>query len=155
LRRHVEPPPHTPFVRALRRAVQDAFAALPPEKRGLEETRMKLVRSVPELAATAWTRSPFTVRAIADRLAEATGRDPSDVEVAALAGVAVGARLAARSLVERDPDRSYLDALDAVLGVLEGGTIPLATSPIGVRAASSPPGPHPAPRSGIRPTEGA
>jgi hypothetical protein len=58
-----------------------------------------------------------------------------------LAGVVVGARLAAQSLVGRNHGRSYVDALDAVLEVLEGGTIPL------IRAASSPPARHPAPRA--------
>jgi AcrR family transcriptional regulator len=133
--------PGTPFLTALRQAIHDTFTALTPEKRALEETRMKLVRTIPELELAARARSPFTVGAIADRLAEATGRDPSDVEVAALAGVAVGARLAAQSLVDRDHGRSYVDALDAVLEVLEGGTIPL------IRAASSPPARRPAPRA--------
>jgi AcrR family transcriptional regulator len=124
-------PPGTPFLTAVRRAIRDAFASLTPEKRALEEVRMELARTVPELEAAARTRSPFMVHAIADRVAGAIGRDPSDVEVAALAGVVVGTRLAAQSLVDRDHGRSYIDALDAVLEALEDGRIPLATSPLG------------------------
>jgi MftR C-terminal domain/Bacterial regulatory proteins, tetR family len=116
-----------------------AAADVSREKRALEETRTKLVRTIPELELAACARSPFTVGAIAELLAEATRRDPSDVEVVALAGVVVGARLAAQSLVDRDHGRSYVDALDAVLEVLEGGSIPL------IRAASSPPARRPAP----------
>ena len=56
-------------------------------------------------------------------------RDPAELDVQIFAGVMAGARLAAQSIVEREPGRSYVDTLDAVLARLEQG-VPLADLPL-------------------------
>jgi AcrR family transcriptional regulator len=122
-------PAGTPLLVALRMALRTAFAQLEPEKRALEEVRMELVRTVPELAAAARERSGMSVDAVATAIGEGFGLDPGALDVQLFAGVVAGARLAAQSLVDREPGRSYVDTLDAVLERLEAG-IPLADLPL-------------------------
>ena len=124
-----EQPAGTPLLRALRNALRTAFDRLSPEKRALEEVRMELVRTVPDLATAVRERGGLTVDAVATAIGEGLGLDPGSLDVQLFAGVVAGARLAARSLVDREPGRSYIDTLDAVLGRLEDG-IPLADLPL-------------------------
>lgn len=107
----------------MRTGVTTAFRRLPPEKRELEEVRMALVRGAPELQAAARERSGLTVAAVADRIADAYGRDRTDLDVLLSAGIVTGARLAAQTLADRTGE-SYIDVLDRVMGRLEDG-IPL------------------------------
>ena len=123
-----EVPDGTPLLPALRYALRSAFERLPDEKRELEEVRMELARSQPEIRAA--LRDTFSVGAIAGQLCHGVGRDADDPEVLVFAGVVAGARLAAQEMVERSPGRRYVDALDVVLGTLEQG-IPLADLPVG------------------------
>lgn len=122
-----EVPDGTPLLSALRYALRTAFERLPTEKRELEEVRMQLARSQPEIRAA--LRDAFSVGAVAGHLSAGIGRDADDPEVLLFAGVVVGARLAAQEIVGRRPERSYADTLDFVLGMLENG-IPLADLPI-------------------------
>lgn len=124
-----EQPAGTPLLGALRIALRTAFGRLSPEKRELEEVRMELVRQVPELAAAVRERGGMSVDVVATAIGEALGLDPGTLDVQLFAGVVAGARLAARSLVDREPGRSYVDTLDAVLARLEDG-IPLAGLPL-------------------------
>lgn len=121
--------PGTPLLPALRAALRTAFAQLSPEKRELEEVRMELARTVPELQTALRERNQLTVEQIADQVALGTGRHPSDLDVQLFAGVLLGARLAAQALANREPSRSYIDTLDAVLARLEEG-VPLAAEPL-------------------------
>jgi hypothetical protein len=136
--RHVDPltdaafaelPPGTPLLVGLRLALRTAFARLEPEKRALEKVRMELVRTVPELAAAVRERGGMSVDAVATAIGEGFGLDPGSLDVQLFAGVVAGARLAAQSLVAREPGRDYVDTLDAVLERLEGG-IPIADLPL-------------------------
>jgi len=102
---------------------------LSPEKRELEEVRMDLVRQVPELAAAVRERGGMSVDVVATAIGKGLGLDPGTLDVQLFAGVVAGARLAAQSLVDREPGRSYVDTLDAVLARLEDG-IPLADLPL-------------------------
>ena len=124
-----EQPAGTPLLGALRTALRTAFGRLSPEKRELEELRMDLVRQVPELAAAVRERGGMSVDVVATAIGESLGLDPGALDVQLFAGVVAGARLAAQSLVDREPGRSYVDTLDAVLGRLEDG-IPLADLPL-------------------------
>lgn len=128
-----ELPPDTPLLRAMRTGVTTAFRRLPPEKRELEEVRMALVRSAPELQAAARERSGVTVTAIADQIADAYGRSRDDLDVLLFAGVVTGARLTAQTLADRTGE-SYIDALDRVMTRLEDG-IPLDDLTLGGTAA--------------------
>jgi AcrR family transcriptional regulator len=124
-----ELPTGTPLLTALRLSFAGAFARLPPEKRELEEVRMELGRTVPEVATALRERGSLGVDAIAAAVAAVFGLDPGALEVQLFAGVVTGARLAAQSIVEREPARSYVDTLDAVMERLETG-VPLADLPI-------------------------
>lgn len=128
-----EVPAGTPLLSALRYAVRTAFERLPDEKRELEEVRMDLARRQPEIRAA--LRDALSVGAIAEQLAAGVGRDADDPDVLVFAGVVAGGRLAAQEIVARTPGRSYVEALDTVLGRLEQG-IPLADLPV----VSAPPG---------------
>jgi AcrR family transcriptional regulator len=122
-------PAGTPMLTALRETVRSAFSRLDAEKRALEEVRMQLARSVPEIAATLRARNAWGIEQMAAVTAGALGRDRTDPEVLVFAGVVTGARLAAQALVEADPSRSYVQTLDAVLEHLVEG-VPLADAPI-------------------------
>lgn len=122
-----EVPAGTPLLAALRRALRTAFDRLPPEKRELEEVRMELARTVPEIRVA--VRDEFSIGTIADQVAAGTGRAGDGVDVLLFAGVVAGARLAAQEIVHRSPGSSYIDALDVVLGRLERG-VPLADEPL-------------------------
>ena len=131
-----EQPADTPLLTALRRSFVTAFDRLTPEKRELEEVRMELARTVPELAAAVRERGAPGIDRIAAAIAVEFDRDPAELDVQIFAGVMAGARLAAQSIVEREPGRSYVDTLDAVLARLEQG-VPLADLPL--PAAGRPP----------------
>lgn len=133
-RAFAEQPVGTPLLTALRRAWTTAFDRLTPEKRELEEVRMALARTVPEVAAAMRERGGPTVGVIAEAVVAEFGLDRHDLDVMLFAGVVHGARLAAQALVEREPGRSYVATLDTVLARLEHG-VPLAGLPL-------PPGPH-------------
>ena len=122
-------PPGTPLLVAMRTALRTTFARLEPAKRALEEVRMELVRTVPELAAAVRERGGMSVDSVATAIGEGFGLDPGDLDVQLFAGVVAGARLAAQSIVTREPGRSYVDTLDAVLERLETG-IPLVDLPL-------------------------
>jgi AcrR family transcriptional regulator len=124
-----EQPAGTPLLSALRTALRTAFDRLNPEKRALEEVRMELVRTVPELAAAVRERGGLSVDTVATAIAEALGLDAGALDVQLFAGVVAGARLAAQSIVTREPGRSYVATLDAVLARLEHG-VPLADHPL-------------------------
>ncbi|MHC1558350.1 TetR family transcriptional regulator [Actinomycetospora sp. C-140] len=122
-------PAGTPLLEALRRSMHTAFASLSDEKRALEEVRMDLARSIPEIGAVLRERNTFGVDHVAALVAEAVGRSAADEEVVVFAGVVSGARLAAQALVHRDPARPYIETFVHVLGTLADG-VPLAGAPI-------------------------
>jgi AcrR family transcriptional regulator len=122
-------PAGTPMLTALRTAMRTTFSNLDTEKRELEELRMKLARTVPEIAATLRARNAWGIDQMAAVTAGALKRNKTDPEVFMFAGMVTGARLAAQALVEVAPARTYIDALDTVLGRLTEG-VPLADAPI-------------------------
>ena len=122
-------PPGTPLLEALRRCLRTGFATLDEEKRALEEVRMDLARSVPEIASALRGRNAWGVEVTARTVSQAVGRPASDPDVVLFARVVIGARLAAHALVHDDAGRGYIDTLDAVLARLGEG-IPLADAPI-------------------------
>lgn len=122
--------PDTPLLTAVRNAVRTAFGQLSEEKRELEEVRMRLARTVPELQRAIRESGGPALEHLAERLTSGTSGVSSELDARLFLGVIHGARLAARALVERDPGSSYIDALDAALARLQDG-IPLASKSIG------------------------
>jgi AcrR family transcriptional regulator len=124
-----ELPPGTPLLEAVRLIVRDGFGSLDDEARALEEVRMELARSVPEIAAILRERNSFGVEQIAGMVSRGIGRPADDPEVLLFAGVVVGARYAALARIHAGAATSYIDELDAMLSRLVAG-IPLADEPI-------------------------
>lgn len=122
-------PAGTPMLEALRRCLREGFASLDEEKRALEEVRMDLARSVPEIATVMRERNTWGMELTVGMVAAAVGRPAADPDVVVFAGVITGARLAAHTLVHDDVGRGYIETLDAVLGRLGDG-VPLADAPI-------------------------
>lgn len=120
-------PSGTPLLVAMRAALREAFESLTPEKRELEELRMELSRTVPELRNA--RQAQFGVVEISRGLAERLGRSPEELDVRLFAGLICGARLAAQTIADQPPRGSYIEALDAVLGRLAQG-VPLADEPL-------------------------
>ncbi|MCD2193193.1 TetR family transcriptional regulator [Actinomycetospora endophytica] len=128
-------PDGTPLLAAVRTVLRESFGSLDDEARALEEVRMELARSVPQIAAILRERNAFAVEQVAGMVGPATGRDPADPEVLLFSGIVLGARHAARARVEAGRAASYVDELDAMLGRLGAG-IPLADEPVRARAQS-------------------
>lgn len=126
-------PDGTPLLEAVRTVLWQSFGSLDDEARTLEEVRMQLARSVPQVAAVLRERNAFGVEFGARLVGACTGRAADDPEVLLFAGVVIGARLAAQARVDRDPALSYIDELDAMLTRLAVG-VPLADEPITVPA---------------------
>jgi hypothetical protein len=124
-------PDGTPLLEAVRTVLRESFGSLDDEARALEDVRMGLARSVPQIAAVLRERNAFGVEHGARLVALCTGREPDDPEVLLFAGVVIGARLAAQASVDGGRGRSYVEELDAMLTRLAGG-IPLADEPITV-----------------------
>ncbi|MDT7797099.1 MAG: hypothetical protein QOI78_532 [Actinomycetota bacterium] len=122
-------PVGTPLLVALIEAIRATFAELGEQKRAHEELRMRLARTVPEIAAALRARGAWDVEQTARLVAAALGRTPEDIEVVTLAGALTGARFAAQTLVAREPHRSYVDTTLEILERLRGG-IPLFDEPI-------------------------
>ncbi|WP_106188422.1 TetR family transcriptional regulator [Umezawaea tangerina] len=122
-------PAGTPLLVALIEAMRATFTGLDEQKRADEELRMRLVRTVPEIAAALRARGAWEVEQTTRFVAPALGRSPDDIEVVTLAGALIGARFAAQTLVAREPHRSYVDTTLEILERLRTG-IPLADEPI-------------------------
>ncbi len=113
----------------MRTVLRDSFGSLDDEARALEEVRMELARSVPQIAAILRERNAFGVEQVAGMVGPATDREPDDPEVLLFSAVVLGARLAARARVAAGRATSYVDELDAMLGLLGAG-VPLADEPV-------------------------
>jgi AcrR family transcriptional regulator len=122
-------PAGTPLLVALIEAMRATFAGLDEQKRADEELRMRLVRTVPEIAAARRARGAWDVEQVAHFVASALGRNPEDIEIVTLAGALTGARFAAQTLIAREPHRSYVDTTLEILERLRTG-IPLVDEPI-------------------------
>ena len=122
-------PAGTPLLVALIEAMRATFAELDEQKLAQEELRMRLVRTVPEIAAALRARGAWDVEQAARFVASALGRTPEDIEVVTLAGALTGARFAAQTLIAREPHRSYVETTLEILERLRGG-IPLVDEPI-------------------------
>jgi len=107
---------------ALRAAVHEVYAGLPPERLELERRRQRLVAQVSGLHAI----TPQKLEAVLDLFTGAvvrrTGRRPDDPAVCAWVGAMSGVVLSSYLAWAADPTTSdILDHLDTGLGLLEEG----------------------------------
>jgi AcrR family transcriptional regulator len=108
-------------VEALRGAMREVFAGLPPaEMRDLQE-RMTLIRSVPQLRARMLEEFSRTVQMTAEMVARRLGKPPDDFAVRTFAGALAGVAMAVMLAAEDDPNADLLALLDRGLTHLEAG----------------------------------
>jgi AcrR family transcriptional regulator len=88
-------PPELSPMQAFRGAYETVMANMSEDQREFEETRQRLIFSIPELKAAVYDEYLRTVTVIAEAVSRRTGRDPSDFEVRVFAGAATGAMMAA------------------------------------------------------------
>ncbi len=109
-----QPPDLSPS-QAIRRAYQATMASLSPEQLEFENTRQRLIFSIPELKAAMYDEYYRTVTVMAEALGHRIGRPAEDFEVRVFVGAMVGAMMAAYDSAPKTPDTIYraLDFLDA------------------------------------------
>jgi AcrR family transcriptional regulator len=100
---------------AIRRAYETTMAGLTPEQLEFENTRQRLIFSIPELKAALYDEYYRTVTVIAEAIGHRISRPADDFEVRVFVGAMVGAMMAAYDSVPKTADTIYraVDFLDA------------------------------------------
>jgi AcrR family transcriptional regulator len=109
-----QPPDLSPAL-AFRRAYEAVIAHLPADQLEFENTRQRLIFSIPELKGALYDEYYRTVNVTAEAIRRRIGRTASDFEVRVFAGAVTGAMMAAFDSAPKTPDTIYraLDFLDA------------------------------------------
>ena len=89
-----EQPPDLSPSQAIRRAYQAVMANQSEDEREFEDTRQRLMFSIPELKAAMYDEYYRTVTAFAEAVGRRIGRDASDFELRVFAGALTGAMMA-------------------------------------------------------------
>ena len=108
-------PPDLSPTQAIRRAYAAAMARLPAEQLEFENTRQRLMFSIPELKAAMYDEYYRTVNVMAEAIGRRIGRPASDFEVRVFVGALTGAMMAAFDSAPQTADTIYraLDFVDA------------------------------------------
>jgi AcrR family transcriptional regulator len=109
-----QPPDLSPG-QAIRRAYAATMAGLSPEQLEFENTRQRLIFSIPELKAALYDEYYRTVNVMAEAIGHRIGRPAGDFEVRVFVGAMVGAMMAAYDSAPKTADTIYraLDFLEA------------------------------------------
>ncbi len=109
-----QPPDLSPS-QAIRRAYAATMAGLSPEQLEFENTRQRLIFSIPELKAALYDEYYRTVNVMAEAIGHRIGRPAGDFEVRVFVGAMVGAMMAAYDSAPKTADTIYraLDFLEA------------------------------------------
>jgi AcrR family transcriptional regulator len=109
-----QPPDLSPG-QAIRRAFAATMAGLSPEQLEFENTRQRLIFSIPELKAALYDEYYRTVNVMAEAIGHRIGRPAGDFEVRVFVGAMVGAMMAAYDSAPKTADTIYraLDFLEA------------------------------------------
>ena len=109
-----QPPGLSPS-QAIGRAYRDVMAHLSEEQLEFENTRQRLIFSIPELKAALYDEYYRTVSVMAEALGDRIGRPAGDFEVRVFVGAMVGAMMAAYDSAPKTAETIYraLDFLDA------------------------------------------
>jgi AcrR family transcriptional regulator len=116
-----EQPRELSVIQALRAAFAQAFAQISDDDRAVQEDRMLLVLSVPELRAAMLDQFASAMGLLAEIIAERTGRSPTDVSVRTFAGAVVGAAMAAMFAIADDPSSDVAETIDQSMACLQDG----------------------------------
>ena len=108
-------PPELSPTEAIRRAYSDVIARLPAEQLEFENTRQRLMFSIPELKAAMYDEYYRTVNVMAELIGRRIGRSADDFEVRVFVGALTGAMMAAFDSAPQTADTIYraLDFVDA------------------------------------------
>src|SRR6201987_831072 len=100
---------------AIRRAYETTMAGLSPEQLEFENTRQRLIFSIPELKAALYDEYYRTISVMAEAIGHRIGRPAGDFEVWGFVGGMVGAMMAAYESAPKTADTIYraLDFLEA------------------------------------------
>jgi AcrR family transcriptional regulator len=109
-----QPPDLSPG-QAIRRAYEATMAGLSPEQLEFENTRQRMIFSIPELKAALYDEYYRTVNVMAEAIGHRIGRPTGDFEVRVFVGAMVGAMMAAYDSAPKTADTIYraLDFLEA------------------------------------------
>jgi AcrR family transcriptional regulator len=105
---------------AIRRAYAAAMAGLSAEQLEFENTRQRLMFSIPELKAAMYDEYYRTINVMAEAIGHRIGRPASDFEVRVFVGALTGAMMAAFDSAPQTADTIYraLDFVDAGMPLL-------------------------------------
>ena len=108
-------PPDLSPTQAIRRAYAAVMARLPAEQLEFENTRQRLMFSIPELKDAMYDEYYRTVNVMAELIGRRIGRPASDFEVRVFVGALTGAMMAAFDTAPQTADTIYraLDFVDA------------------------------------------
>ena len=108
-------PPELSPTQAIRRAYEDVIARLPAEQLEFENTRQRLMFSIPELKAAMYDEYYRTVNVMAELIGRRIGRPANDFEVRVFVGALTGAMMAAFDNAPQTAETIYraLDFVDA------------------------------------------
>ena len=108
-------PPELSPIEAIRRAYETTMAGLSPEQLEFENTRQRLMFSIPELKAAMYDEYYRTVNVMAELIGRRIGRPANDFEVRVFVGALTGAMMAAYDNAPQTADTIYraLDFVDA------------------------------------------
>ena len=109
-----EPPDLSP-TQAIRRAYETTMAGLSAEQLEFENTRQRLIFSIPELKAALYDEYYRTVTVMAEAIGQRIGRAAGDFEVRVFVGAMTGAMMAAFANAPQTADTIYraLDFMEA------------------------------------------
>ena len=108
-------------LQALRAGFRTVFGEMSDEDTATLKERTQLAVSVPELRAAMLDQLASAMRALAEAIAERTGRAPSDIAVRTLTGAVVGVAVAVEFVLLDDPTADLATLLDEAMGQLEAG----------------------------------
>ena len=108
-------PPELSPIEAIRRAYETTMAGLSPEQLEFENTRQRLMFSIPELKAAMYDEYYRTVNVMAELIGRRIDRPADDFEVRVFVGALTGAMMAAYDSAPKTADTIYraLDFVDA------------------------------------------
>jgi AcrR family transcriptional regulator len=108
-------PPDLSLIQAFRRAYEAVMAHLPSDQLEFENTRQRLMFSIPELKAAMYDEYYRTVNVMAEAISRRIGRPATDFEVRVFVGALTGAMMAAFNNAPQTADTIYraLDFVDA------------------------------------------
>ena len=136
-------PPELPILEAFRTAVNDSMGQIPLDDQAEALERARLAYTIPEVRARTLDHMFTTTDMIANLFAERLNRSSDDLEMRVLAGMVIGALMAAQQRWIADANADMLAVLDQALQYLIDGPGSLGPAVAAVPEGSAGSGPAP------------